>query len=252
MTTEVAVIYPDADGMPVPDGEFQFPILAKVVNTLGVYFGGVLGARVNGNTFIYYVEGDPRRFVSPDCYVALNLPAESLESIKRNNVYLVWEVGKAPDFILEIGSKSTSDTDLGRKRELYAELGVSEYWRFDSTGGDFYGEPLVGDYLADGEYHRIDMRDEGDGRIWSHSDALSLDLWWIDGELHFRDPASGIWLLNQEEERMGRLAAEGQAAEERTRAEEERAARLSAENRAEEAEARMAEMEAELHRLRGE
>ena len=252
MTTEVAVIYPDSDGMPVPDGEFQFPILAKVVNTLGVYFGGVLGARVNGNTFIYYVEGDPRRFVSPDCYVALNLPAESLESIERNNVYLVWEVGKAPDFILEIGSKSTSDTDLGRKRELYADLGVSEYWRFDSTGGDFYGEPLVGDYLADGKYHRIDIRDEGDGRIWSHSDALNLDLWWIDGELQFWDPASGIWLLNQEEERMGRLAAEGQAAEERTRAEEERAARLYAENRAEEAEARMAEMEAELRQLRGE
>lgn len=245
MTTEAAIIYPEADGMPVPDGEFQFPILAKVVNTLGVYFGGILGARVNGNTFIYYVEGDPRRFVSPDCYVVLNLPTESLESIERNNVYLVWEVGKAPDFVLEIGSKSTSDVDLGGKRELYAALGVSEYWRFDSTGGDFYSEPLVGDYLADGKYHRIDIRDEGDGRVWSHSEVLNLDLWWIDGELQFWDPVSNLWLLNQEEERLGRLAAE-------ERAEAERAARLSAENRAEEAEARMAEMEAELRRLRDE
>lgn len=245
MTTEAAIIYPEADGMPVPDGEFQFPILAKVVNTLGVYFGGILGARVNGNTFIYYVEGDPRRFVSPDCYVVLNLPTESLESIERNNVYLVWEVGKAPDFVLEIGSKSTSDVDLGGKRELSAALGVSEYWRFDSTGGDFYGEPLVGDYLADGKYHRIDIRDEGDGRVWSHSEVLNLDLWWIDGELQFWDPVSNLWLLNQEEERLGRLAAE-------ERAEAERAARLSAENRAEEAEARMAEMEAELRRLRDE
>ncbi len=238
MTTQAAIVYPETDGMPLPDGEFQFPILAKVVNTLGVHFGGVLGSRVNGNTFIYYVEGNPRRSVSPDCYVALNLPPESIESIERNNVYLLWEVGKAPDFILEIGSKSTSDTDLGRKRELYAELGVSEYWRYDSTGGDFYGEPLVGERLVDGEYVRFGLRVEDDGRVWGHSEALNLDLWWTDGELRFWDPVAGHWLLNQEEERAGRLAAE-------TLAESERAARQASE-------ARLAEMEAELRRLRGE
>ena len=259
MTTEAAIIYPETDGMPLSDGEFQAPIYRRVVGKLEIRFKGVSGARVNGNTFIYYIEGNPRRSVSPDCYVALNLPPESIESIERNNVYLLWEVGKAPDFVLEIASRSTSDADLGRKWELYAELGVSEYWRFDSTGGDFYGEPLVGDYLADGKYHRIDIRDEGDGRIWSHSEALNLDLWWIDGELQFWDPVSNLWLLNQEEERLGRLAAEGRTEEERLgrlaaegRMEEERAARLSAENRAEEAEARMAEMEAELRRLRDE
>ena len=252
MTTRAAIVYPETDGMPVPDGEFQFPILAKVVNTLGVYFGGVLGARVNGNTFIYYVEGNPRRSVSPDCYVALNLPPESIESIERNNVYLLWEVGKAPDFILEIGSGSTARADLGRKRDLYAELGVSEYWRYDSTGGEFYGEPLVGERLVDGEYVRFEMRVEDDGRVWGHSEALNLDLWWTDGELRFWDSAAGHWLLSQEEERTGRLAAE-------TLAESERAARLAFEERVNAeraarlaAEARLAEMEAELRRLRGE
>ncbi len=245
MTTGTAIFYPETDGMPLPDGEFQAPIYRRVVGKLEVHYKGISGARVNGNTFIYYIEGNPRRSVSPDCYVVLNLPPESIESIERNNVYLLWEVGKAPDFVLEIASKSTSDADLGRKRELYADLGVSEYWRFDSTGGDFYGEPLAGDYLADGKYHPFDIRDEGDGRIWSHSEALNLDLWWIEGELQFWDPASNLWLLNQEEEHLGRLAAEG-------RAEEERAARQSAENRAEAAEARMADMEAELRRLRVE
>ena len=58
-------------------------------------------------------------------------------SLEGNNTYLLWEIGKALDFILEIGSKSTANADLVRKRELYAELGVGEYWRYDATGGEF-------------------------------------------------------------------------------------------------------------------
>ena len=132
---------------------------------------------------------------------------------------------------MEIGSKSTANADLVRKRELYAELGVGEYWRYDATGGEFYGEPLVGERLLDGEYSRVELRHESDGRIWSHSEALNLDLWWVDGELRFWDPVVDRWLLSHEEER--------------DRAEEERTARLTAESR-------VVELEAELRRLRGE
>ena len=70
----------------------------------------------------------------------------------------------------------------------------------------------------------MEMRREDDGRVWSHSEALSLDLWWVDGELRFWDPAAEHWLLSHEEERAGRVSAE----------------------------ARLTEMEAELRRLRGE
>ena len=239
MTAQAAaIVYPETDGMPLPDGEFQAPLYINIVGTLRVHYRDVPGARVNGDTFFYYIEGDPRRSFSPDCYVALGLSAESIESIARNNVYLLWEVGKAPDFVLEIGSESTAHADLGRRRDLYAELGVSEYWRYDSTGGDFYGEPLVGERLVDGEYRRFESRVENDGRVWGHSEALNLDLWWTEGELRFWDRAAGHWLLNQEEERSRRLAAEAML-------ESERAARLASE-------ARLAEMEAELRRLRGE
>ena len=74
---------------------------------------------MNGDTFIYYVEGDPRRSVSPDCYVVFGLSDDALLSLslEGNNTYLLWEVGKAPDFILEIGSKSTARADLGQEAE---------------------------------------------------------------------------------------------------------------------------------------
>ncbi len=130
MTTRAtAIVYPETDGMPLPDGDFQSPLFRRIVGDLDDHFGDVPGAKVNGNTFIYYVEGNPRRSISPDCYVVLGLSAEALESIERSNTYRLWEVGKAPDFVLEIGSESTAGADLGRKRDLYAELGVSD------TGG---------------------------------------------------------------------------------------------------------------------
>ena len=228
MTTgaATAIVYPETDGMPLPDGETQAPVYRRVVGTIQVHFKDVPGVRVNGNTFIYYVEGNPRRSVSPDCYVVFGLSeaAEDSLSLEGNNTYLLWEVGKAPDFVLEIGSGSTGDVDTGRKRELYAELGVTEYWRYDPTGGEFYGEPLVGERLVDGAYQRIEMSHESDGRVWGHSDVLNLDPWWDDGELRLWDPVSERWLLSHEEEK----------------------------ERADAAEARLAELEAELRRLRGE
>ena len=277
MTTRSApaTVYPETDGMPLPDGEYQAPLYVRTVGTLRAHFRDIPGARVNGDTFIYYVEGDPRRSVSPDCYVVFDLSEAALHSLslEGNNTYLLWEVGKPPDFILEIGSRSTARADLGSKRDLYAELGIGEYWQYDATGGEFYGEPLVGERLVDGEYRRLVMRVEEDGRVWGHSDVLNLELWWEDGELRFRDPATGEGLLSQEEEQDGRLAAEARAETAETRAEtaevhayEERSERLAAETRAETAEvraqeeaaarlaaeSRTAELEEELRRLRGE
>ncbi len=198
---------------------------------------------MNGDTFIYYIEGNPRRSVSPDCYVVLGLSDEAIESIERNNVYLLWEVGKAPDFILEIGSESTASADSGRKRELYAELGVSEYWRYDATGGDFYGDALIGERLVEGEYRRFETEREEDGRVWSHSDVLNLDLWWDDGVLRFRDSVSGQWLLSHEEEKQRADREKQRADREQQRADREK-------QRADAAEASIAELRAKLRQAR--
>lgn len=260
------IVYPDEDGMPIPDGEYQAPLYVSVVGSLDIHFRNRPDVRVNGNVFIYYIEGDPSRRFAPDCYVLLNFTDRGMESIRHHNTYLLWEVGKAPDFILEIGSESTTEEDLGSKRDLYAELGVTEYWRYDETGGDFYGEPLVGERLVDGEYQRIELRHERDGSARAHSDVLDLDLWWTDGELRFWDPAAGRWLLSHEEaqaraddEYVRAEEAQARADNEQARADYEQARADDEQARAEEehagrlaAEARVAELEAELRRLRGE
>ena len=129
--------------------------------------------------------------------------------------------------------------------------------------------------LVDGEYRRIEQHDEPDGSVWSRSEVLGVDFWWIphsDGYTEFRlkDTVSGEW-LNTLVEAEARLTSEQQARlSERRNAERriatEREARLTAEQAqiaAEQArlverearqaaEARAAELEAELKRLRGE
>ena len=239
----VEIFYPETDGMPLADGFEQEEYYLYVRSLIRARFIDVEGAVASGNTFIYYREGDPNSWVAPDCYVALNVSAYGLASIKRFNTYRVWEVGKVPDFALEIASRSTATNDLTDKRDLYARLGIAEYWRYDPTGGSYYGEPLVGERLVDGEYRRFQMRQEPGG-VRCHSPALNLDFVW-DGEgLSIYDPAGMRWLQSLEEaearaenERVAREVAEAQA-------ESERSARESAESR-------MAELEAELRRLKG-
>ncbi len=222
------IVYPETDGMPLPDGEFQSPLFREIVAILETHFEKVPGCHVNGNTFIYYQEGDPRRWVSPDCYVVFDIDRSSIE---RFNTYRVWEVGKPPDFVLEIGAPSTATTDLMAKRQLYAELGIGEYWRYDKTGGDFYGEPLAGEALSGGEYQPLHLHREADGMVWGHSPTLNLDLCWDAGRLRFFDGIAGQWLLSHTEEHAAKEKALG---------------------RVQEAEERVQELEAELRRLRGD
>ncbi len=244
--------YPDSDDEPLPDGRYQEPYFTEIVGTVRQHFRDRPDVEVSGNTFIYYEEGNPRRFISPDLHVTLGVTAEGFASMDYRNTYLVWEIGKPADFVLEIASESTARRDVTEKRVLYAGIGFGEYWRFDGSGGDFYGEPLVGEYLADGEYHRFEITPDEEGRPCGYSPSLDLRLCWDSGRLRFYDPKSGEWLRNYAEEQEARVAEhEARMAEQAARIAEhegrvsEQEARIAAENR-------VAELEAELSRLRGE
>ena len=63
MTTgaTTAIVYPETGGMPLPDGEYQAPLYRRIVRDLEVHFRDTCrSARVNGDTFIYHVEGNPQ------------------------------------------------------------------------------------------------------------------------------------------------------------------------------------------------
>ena len=190
---------------------------------------------------------NPRRSVSPDCYVAFGV---DVDAIIEQNSYLVWRVGKPPDFVLEIASESTGRYDETGKRQLYAQIGMGEYWRYDGTGGTFYQRPLVGERLVDGEYQELPLHEEPDGMIWGHSPALGLDLCWDNGRLHFYDPDAGEWLRNYaERERADEAVARADQAV--ARADEAEARAGDEQRRADAAEARIRELEARLREQGG-
>ena len=219
---DLTIHYPETDGMPLPDGEYQAPLYRDVVSTLEAYLKlHHTNVAVNGDTFIYYEMNNPRRSVSPDCYVSFGV---DVDAIMEQNSYIIWRVGKPPDFALEIASESTGRYDDTGKRDLYARIGVGEYWRYDASGGRFYQRSLVGEQLLDGEYQEFPIHEEPDGMIWAHSPTLGLDLCWDDGRLRFYDPDAGEWLQNYAEQIQRADAAEerADAAESRVHELEER------------------------------
>lgn len=275
---EDGIFYPATDGAPLPDGAGQYHEFLHVNTLLQIHYADQPRIIVSGNTFVYYDQGRPGRNIAPDCYVAFDVNRDEIISQEH---YRIWVVGKPPDFALEIASKHTAHNDLVPKRELYAAIGIGEYWRYDpSEDSRYYGERLVGERLVDGEYQRLPVAPDAEGRSRGYSPTLELDLVWEERILRFYDPTTGEWLRDYDEtrsdlvtaentlagEQAARAAAESmleteQAARETARAklETERVARAAAETSLSDertaraaAEARAAELEAELRRLRGE
>ena len=164
----------------------------------------------------------------PDLLVAFNINRP--QAIWQMG-YSIRDLGKPPDFVLEVASVRTAENDYTQKRLDYAAFGVPEYWRFDPNGGQRYDAPLAGDRLVDGEYQPMEIVELEPGRLHGHSVVLGLDLCWHNGRLRWFDPATERYLTTYAEERQARIAErEARLAEEEARV-AEREARIAAESR---------------------
>ena len=267
----VAIEYPSGDGKPLAENDAQLAAIHYGIGALRVYYQACTDVYVSGDLLLYYVEGNPRVSVAPDVFVVLGVEDRMRMS------YKVWEEGKAPDFVLEVASKSTWREDLGPKREVYARLGVKEYWMYDPTG-EYLSPVLQGLRLAGGAYVRQLAVSSPDGALTLRSETLGLELRAQGAEMRFRDPATGQVLLSHQEADAARREADTarreadaarwdadtacrdadtarrdadgarREAEARADAEAARAEREAAARRA--AEARVAELEVLLHKTR--
>ncbi len=157
------------DPNPVGDGMRQFPVKSDVYLILEAHFRNRPDALVGGGGYLAWDPADIYAKLVPTLMVAFGVDPKRI--IERN-AYLVWEVGKPPDAVIEIARESTKDANLTTKRDIYAALGIREYWRLDVTNGALHGEPFAGEHLADGEYLRCEMRADADGRMWGYSGVM--------------------------------------------------------------------------------
>ena len=228
----VEVFYPESDGQPVAETDVHRDLMIDLIAMLREYFHDDPHVYISGNLFLYYQEGDPRRVVAPDVFVVKGIPGG------RRRIYKLWEEGRPPDVVFELTSPSTRNEDRRTKHDLYARLGVAEYFLFDPLD-EYLRPPFQGYRLDQGDY--VPLRTAEDGSLWSA--VLGLELHVRGERLRLFDPAGQRWLPLPEEEPAARRAAETRAAVAEARATVAEA-RVAAE-----AEARQA-AEAELARLR--
>ena len=210
------IYYPDTDGLPVAESDFQLGPLIYAIDALRAHFQGRDDVYVAGDLFLYYEEGNPGAVVAPDVFVVLGAPNRLRSS------YMLWREPKAPDFVLEITSQSTRTQDQGTKRERYALLGVQEYFQYDPTH-DYLEPPLQGLRLVGKVYQPIPATTSPEGTLGLRSDVLGLELRLAEETLRLYDPTTGQRLLSYQEAEQARREAE-----ERARVAEARVAELEA------------------------
>ncbi len=214
-----------------PDAMQQRPHIARMDQVLRAHFASRPDVLVSGEGYLCDLPGNARRSPNPDLLVSfgLEIPPDVIED--EANGYTISEIGKPPEFVLEVASETTARRDETVKRDTYASFGISEYWRFDRTGGRYYIAALAGDLLVDGAYQPISVETGDDGIIRGYSPALGLELHWHDRRLRFWNPSTQAYLPDLNEA-LAALTAE------RRELAAERVARL--------------EVEEEVRRLRAE
>jgi Uma2 family endonuclease len=201
-----SIVYPESDGEPVGETDIHRRLMFDLIFAFTNLLSQTI-AYVAGNLFIYYEEGNPAAAVAPDVFVILGVP----DSERRT--YKTWEhSGKTPNLVIELTSSKTRYEDLEKKRVIYAELGVQEYYIFDPLG-DYLDPRLRGYQLADGELLPLPGP-----RFFSQT--LNIELRADGNTLRLYDTTTGMPLPTPAEERQARMQAEAEV--ERLRAEIER------------------------------
>jgi Uma2 family endonuclease len=204
----VDVHYPESDGRPMGETDQHITEILELIAILRERYRNVADVYVGGDMLLYYVEGDPSRRVCPDVFVTFGI---SKEPPRRS--YFLWNEGRPPSLIVEVTSKGSRGEDL-EKKELYAWLGVEEYFLHDPLG-EYLKPSLQGFRLEAGKY--LPIPSAVDGSLPSRLTGLTLRR---EGEgLRLVDTQSGEPLLKPSEayavletERSAREAAEKEIA----------------------------------------
>ena len=236
--TRADVFYPERDGKPMGETDFHITVLLYLRQALRFLFRRDERVYVAADMLFYYEEGNPTEVKVPDVFVVKGI------SKHDRRIYKLWEEGVTPCTIFEITSRSTRLEDIGTKRALYEMLGVHEYFLFDPLA-EYLRPQLQGFRLVQGSYQP--MVQSADGTLTS--EELGVILQPAGALLRLVDSATGEPIPTLDE-----AAVMADEALERaiTLALLVEAGLKPKRNDAEAAEARVAELLAEIERLRQE
>lgn len=193
-TDDLSIEYESSDGEPMAESRKQWNALVETVSALEIRFIDRPDVFVAGDLLVYYRMNDNQTRVAPDVFVVFGAAGKQLR-----DYWLVWREGKAPDFVMEIAAPSTWQWDRSEKRDIYAAMGVTGYWRFDPIRV-FFNPQLVAETLVNGRYRPLPLAMDDMGILRCHSPLLGLDICVKPGlKLRLYDPARQEWLLTNQE-----------------------------------------------------
>ena len=267
-------------GERVPIEVIQHPAIEYVAMAVRYILRGAGSVFLGSNIPLRTNRLNRREHEAPDYYLAWGV---DVAAIRGETAYNLWEVGKPPEWALEVASPSTYERDLYDKPDRYAEIGIGEYWMFDPTGGELYGEALMGFELVDGVYEAVEVAPNEHGLMSGYSRELDVRLCVVEESereglleiqpdlgvlfemdfnaalLLFQEVESGLYILDMaglraerdfERERAERVEVERDYERERAEVERERAERVEVERDSERERAERAEAELEEERAR--
>ena len=160
-------------GERVPIEVIQHPAIEYVAMAVRYILRGMGSVFLGSNIPLRTNPLNRREHEAPDYYLAWDV---DVAAIRGETAYNLWEVGKPPEWALEVASPSTYHRDLNDKPDRYAEIGIGEYWMFDPTGGDLYGRSLMGFELVDGVYESVGIVRNEHGLLSGYSRELGVRL----------------------------------------------------------------------------
>lgn len=197
---EAKIIYPESDGEPMAETDLHIQLILDLRFVLREFFRTAERIYVGSNLLLYYVEGDPTKSVAPDLFVVRGVGKHD------RRTYQLWEEGQAPNLVIEVSSRKTKNEDLNWKKQLYAWLGVREYFIFDP---EYKLKPALRAYrLRNGQF--VEEAVTG-GHV--KSEELGLELVNTGKTLRLYDPQSNSFLLTPEETAAARRQAEAEIAQ---------------------------------------
>ena len=163
---ESEIVYPESDGEPMGETGSHVRASMHLYGALRQFYLDKSDVYITADMFMYYEKGNPKACKAPDVMVI-----KGVHTKYERRSFKLWEEKAGPCVIFEISSRSTMIDDLVIKSNLYAALGVHEYYLFDPLR-EFLEEGLTGFRLADKKY--IPILPDSRGRL--HSEELVLNL----------------------------------------------------------------------------
>ena len=226
--------YPSEDDQPMSATGFHGVQITTLSDQLKRYFGSDNRVYIGVDSFVYYQEGDRRKFVAPDIYVVYGA-----ESFPERRSFYTWAEGAVPVVAFEFLSESTAAHDQGDKiRQYLVEIEVDEYFIHQPEGAK---SPEFRGWCRSPSGEVEEMGPDAQGGLFSH--VLNM---WLRWEYQ---PVSEVRLLRPYLPDGTPIPTSGEL---KAMAEDEKQRREQAEAIAQEATQHRQQLESELEQLRAE